>query len=233
MPAVTVIMPVFNGARFLSEAIDSVLAQTWKDWELVIIDDGSTDSTPSIIAGYTDSRIRSYRQINGGEAVARNKGLDLACGEWIAFLDADDLYLPSALEDHLAHVRATPGVDVSVSDGYIVDVARKPMVRLSELRGSPLTGNVLERLVLSPNALVPCCASVRRSALQRYGVRFDDALVIGPDYDFWVRLARHACFGTIEALTDTVVKLKIAENVLIDLSRSAIAAKVGGAEPKG
>jgi len=80
MPRVSVIMPVYNGARFVAEAIESVLAQTWHDWQLVVIDDGSTDLTPGILRRFSDSRIVRIRQENRGEAAARNVGLDASKG---------------------------------------------------------------------------------------------------------------------------------------------------------
>ena len=93
-------MPVYNGELFIEQALDSLLAQSFQDWELIIVDDGSTDSTPFILNRYAvDPRIRVIRQNNAGEAGARNTGLDNMKGEYMAFLDADDIYLPSALSD--------------------------------------------------------------------------------------------------------------------------------------
>lgn len=99
-PRVSVIIPTYNCDRYLAEAIESVLAQSYQDYELLVIDDGSTDTTPSILAAYGD-RLRSITQENQGVAVARNHGLKLAQGEFIAFLDADDVLLPHKLADQI------------------------------------------------------------------------------------------------------------------------------------
>ena len=196
MPKVSVIMPVYNGARFVAEAIESVLAQTWQDWELTIIDDGSTDSTPSILKAFSDPRIIIIRQENRGEGAARNVGLDTAMGEYVAFLDADDLYLSNALADLVAYLDVHPQVDAVFSDGYLCDEGGKPLMRLSEHRPGVYTDNILEPLVLSPSVISGIiCTMARCSIIEHYGVRFDESLVIGPDWDFLIQLARHARFG--------------------------------------
>ncbi len=108
MPTVSIVMPVYNAEAFVAEAIDSVLAQTYDDWELLVCDDCSTDSSNRIIATYAerDPRIRLMRlDTNGGAAVARNTALRAARGRYIAFLDCDDLWKPSKLERQLAFMR--------------------------------------------------------------------------------------------------------------------------------
>src|ERR1700744_353025 len=97
-PSISIIMPVWNGEKFLANAVDSLLAQTFKDFELLVVDDGSTDRTPDILRGYTDPRLRVLRLDHAGIVVALNHGLAQARAEWIARLDADDLSLPHRLE---------------------------------------------------------------------------------------------------------------------------------------
>src|SRR5678816_1429776 len=99
MPKVSVITPVYNGQSYIDTAINGLLSQTLQDWELIVVDDGSTDSTPQILEKFTDQRIRIIKQQNGGEARARNVGLHNVTGEYVAFLDADDFYFPTALEE--------------------------------------------------------------------------------------------------------------------------------------
>jgi len=201
-PRVTVIMPVYNGARYIRQAIQSVLGQTCQDWELIVVNDGSTDATPSILAGFSDRRITVIHQPNQGEAVARNAALNAACGEYIAFLDADDLYLPNALADLMLYLDAHPEMDVVFSDGYFCDENDKHFGRLSEVRPDIYTGDILEPLVLSASVIgPPCCAMTRRSAIERHGIRFDKSLVIGPDWDFWIHLARYVQFGYLDKPT--------------------------------
>src|SRR5262245_59556523 len=99
MPRVSVLLPVFNGARFLTDAIERVLDQTWQDFELVVVDDGSTDGSAEIAEGYADTRIRAVRQEHRGLVGALNRGLAESRGEFIARQDADDLSAPTRLEE--------------------------------------------------------------------------------------------------------------------------------------
>jgi glycosyltransferase involved in cell wall biosynthesis len=202
MAKITVITPVFNGEKFLAAALDSLLAQSFPDWNLVVVDDGSTDSTPEILASCQDERIRVIRQANGGEASARNTGLDAADGEYIAFLDADDLYLPNALADTTSYLDSHPDIAVVFSDGYLCDENGKTLTRLTEHRPGIHQGNILEPLVLdSAVVTVPICTLTRRSAILQSGARFDRSLVIGPDWDFWIQLAVNHSFGYVDQLT--------------------------------
>ena len=202
MPEVSIITPVYNGERYLGEAIKSVLAQTWQDWELIVIDDGSTDETPNILRSFGDPRIVCIRQENQGAARARNTGLDAARGEYIAFLDADDLYLPSALADLAHFLRRNPQYDVVFSDGHVCDETGRTQSRLSEVRPGVYTGDILEPLVLTSSVItVPVCTMTRRTSIERYEARFDDKLVLGEDRDFWIQLARHVQFGYLDKLT--------------------------------
>src|SRR5450756_1425380 len=97
-PRISIIMPVWNGEKFLAAAVDSLLAQTFPDFELLVIDDGSTDRTPEILRAYTDPRLRVLRLDHGGIVVALNHGLSQARADWVARLDADDISLPRRLE---------------------------------------------------------------------------------------------------------------------------------------
>lgn len=201
-PRVSVMMPAYNAERFIGAAIDSVLAQTWQDWELIVVDDGSTDATPNILDGFSDPRIIRTRQSNQGEASARNTALALNRGEYLAFLDADDLYLPNALADMVQYLEAHPTVDALISDGYFCDAAGRPLMRLSEHRPGPYMGNICEPLVLSASVISGIiCTMVRRAAVERADAHFDPTLIIGPDWDFWIQCARYAQFGYLDKLT--------------------------------
>ena len=195
-------MPVFNAERYIGDAVHSVLGQTWIDWELVVIDDGSTDSTPMILAGFADSRVRVVRQENRGEAGARNTGLMVAKGEYVAFLDADDLYLSSALFDLVEYLDSHPDVHVLFADGYFCDENCHPMMRLSEHRPGPYTGMILEPLVLSPSVIsVPSATAFRRASAEALDLHFDEQLQYGVDWDFWIHMARFYRFGYLAKLT--------------------------------
>ena len=110
-PVVSVIIPTFNRASLLQDAIDSVSAQTFGDWELWVVDDGSTDDTEVVVRSVPDPRIQYVRQDNQGVGAARNLGIDCARGDWIAFLDSDDMWLPNCLEAKLELAHQNQGIE--------------------------------------------------------------------------------------------------------------------------
>ena len=108
---ISCIVPVFNGERYLAEALDSILAQTWRPLEVIVVDDGSTDGSAAVVAKY-GAQVSYVYQANAGPAAARNRGLDAAAGEFIAFLDADDLWHKEKLARQMARFKARPELDV-------------------------------------------------------------------------------------------------------------------------
>lgn len=203
MPKISVIMPVYNGEAFIASAIDSLLSQTFQDWELIVVDDGSIDNTSNILAQYMDTRIRVVRQNNGGEAAARNTGLDHMGGEYMAFLDADDLYFPNALFDMFTFLEEHYQYDSIYSNGYITDNSDQELMQLTDIRPGIFTGNILEMLVITPSVVtVPVCTMTRVSIVREYNMRFDTTNnLIGTDWDFWIRLGVHAQFGYLDKIT--------------------------------
>jgi glycosyltransferase involved in cell wall biosynthesis len=123
MPAVSVVIPVFNRERFIGEAIQSVLTQTLQDFEVIVVDDGSTDDTGKTVCQFSGP-ISYYRQENLGAGVARNLGVSLAKAEWIAFLDADDLWYPQKLATQMEYVRKCPEADFFYTDMDAIDENR-------------------------------------------------------------------------------------------------------------
>ncbi len=115
-PRVSIIIPTYNYGRYLPDAINSILAQTFRDFEVIVVDDGSTDDTPAILAAQTDPRVRPVRKENGGTSSARNHGRTLARGEFLTFLDADDLWRPTFLERHLEVLDAEPELAYSFAN---------------------------------------------------------------------------------------------------------------------
>ena len=110
MPTVSVVIPTYNCSRFVGDAIESVLAQTRVPDQIIVVNDGSTDDTAAVVQQYRDGRIVYIEQANGGIAAARNRGLSIATGDYIGFLDADDRWLPSMLERQLALLERQPDV---------------------------------------------------------------------------------------------------------------------------
>lgn len=195
---VSVIMPTYNCAAYIRQAIDSVLGQRDASLELIVVDDGSTDDTAAILASYGD-RLRVLRQANGGVAAARNAGLRAARGEFVGFLDADDLWLPWKLAVQLQHLRRHPDVGVvyaawqvwrSQRDGSFgtPPTCQAPpddgVVPLEEAGSGWLYNRLLEDCIIHTSAVL-----LRRSLLARVGL-FDEALRRGEDYDLWLRLSR-------------------------------------------
>lgn len=202
-PLVSVVVPVYNGSRYLRQALDSALAQTYRPLEVVVVDDGSTDSSPEIIASY-GSRVRSLRQPNGGVALARNAGICAASGDWIAFLDQDDWWLPEKIEKQIAlfDADATLGLVHTGVLQYRESVAAfvDPVYPTD---GSPrLRGRCYELLLLG-NAIFNSSVMIRKSVLATAGM-FDPSIAGNTcqDYDLWLRIARHYPLGFVpEPLT--------------------------------
>ena len=121
MKKVTVIIPVYKVEKYIATAVASVVAQTYQNWELLIVDDGSPDASVAICQQFDDARIQIIHQANRGVSAARNTGIRHAQGEIIAFLDGDDVWLPQKLEKHLAHLESSPSVGVSFCRSAFID----------------------------------------------------------------------------------------------------------------
>jgi glycosyltransferase involved in cell wall biosynthesis len=202
MPKVSVITPVYNGEKYLQQAIHSVLTQSFEDWEFVVVDDGSTDSTPVILSEYSDPRLIVLSQVNSGEAAARNKGLDHAQGELIAFLDADDIYLPHHLSETVTYLNQYRDRDAVYTDGYHIDQEGQRLNNLSSRRRGPFEGWVFPEVVRAADVFGPPMVVVlRRELVDQHAIEFDPRIVIGPDWDFLTRYSEIANFGYIDKPT--------------------------------
>ena len=197
-PKVSVIIPAYNHGRFLREAIQSVLEQTFQDWELIVVDDGSTDETSEVVASFPDPRIRYIYQKNQGNAAARNRGIELARGEFIAFLDADDLWLPMKLEKQVAQLDSLPPtVGLVYADLHFFNHEDGAITgRLLQASGQfdPPRGKVFSQIVRRKWGgergwfIIPTTALIRREVFQRVGL-FDESLRRHVDWEMWVRIA--------------------------------------------
>jgi len=199
---VSVMMPAYNAEGFIETAIESVCAQTLVDWELIVVDDGSTDGTASIVTGFKDHRIRLIRQQNGGEAAARNTAIENLNGKYLAFLDADDLYLPNHLEHTVRHLERNPDYDAVYTDGYYIDQSGNRQEKLSSHRRGPFQGRIFEELVRASDVFgPPICVLLKSSLVKDTRFRFDKRIVIGPDWDFFTRLSDVARFAYLDKTT--------------------------------
>lgn len=181
---VSVIIPTYNSARFLTEAIDSVLAQSLKDFEILVIDDGSTDETETVMQRY-GSPVRYIRQENGGVAVARNRGIRESRGRFVAFLDADDTWLPDKLALQIAALRNHPDRRFCYTAFRLVTSDLAPL----GVVGSTRQGLALEDLLLRGNVVGSICTVLCERSLFDKTDGFDPALSQCADWDMWVRLA--------------------------------------------
>jgi len=187
MPKVTVLMAVYNGEEHLREAIESILGQAFRDFEFLIIDDASTDSTREIILSRADPRIRLLKnETNLGLTKSLNIGLKAATGEYVARMDADDVSLPERLERQAAYLDGNPG-DALV--GSLADVIGEDSQLISKPLGpAPNRGMIYVRLAFS-NVMAHSSAMFRRSVVEKLG-GYDESFPQSQDYDLWYRVSR-------------------------------------------
>ncbi len=191
-------MPAYNAERFIGLAIESALVQTYPYWELIIVNDGSTDQTAQIAAKYNDPRIKIYHHANGGEAAARNTALQYLNGEYIAFLDADDIFLPDHLETAVSFLQTHKDYDGVYTDGYYCDIDGIRLQTLSSRRRGPFEGDIFEEMVRASDVFgAPVCVVLRREIVAKHELWFDTGIVIGPDWDFLTRYSEVGKFGYI------------------------------------
>lgn len=193
-PFVSVVMPAYNAGRYIAEAIESVRAQSYGRWELVVVDDGSQDNTAEVVEGFIakDARIRCLQRQNGGQGAARNAALAQARGPLVAFLDADDLWLPNKLSlqvNTLVETRA----QVVFSDGFYVtgDDTTDESLPFDTMKGK-FAGEEMFKLLFEYNRIHVLSVLVRRDALDAVGL-FDESRLCQncEDYDLWLKLARY------------------------------------------
>jgi len=229
-PLVSIVIPTFNGASFIAQSLESVQSQTFQDFEVIIADDGSTDDTAVVARKFcaADARFTLVQQDNRGVSAARNAAIERAQGEFIAFLDHDDLWLPGKLSRQLKLFQADLGANFSFTNYYYWDGRRDLSVRYRDNQPLP-EGDASSRLVYS-NVYGMSTVVVRHETISATG-GFNEGLFDGcEDWDMWLRIAEHgfrAC-GTREPLTRyrrwsgnmSNHKLQMAENDVRVLERN-------------
>jgi glycosyltransferase involved in cell wall biosynthesis len=193
MPKVSVIIPAYNVAPYIGETLDSVFAQTFADYEVIVVNDGSpdTEELERTLARFLD-RLRYIKQENRGASAARNAGLRAAQGEFVAFLDADDLWLPNYLDEQIKFIRGR-NCDLVCADAEVFsDSSNDENTYMESLMAdAPPTGDVTFLGLLSAEqSLITSGVVVRREPVFQVGL-FDEALRNSQDFDLWLRLARH------------------------------------------
>jgi GT2 family glycosyltransferase len=187
-PLVSVVIPAFNAARWIRDAIESVVSQEWRDLEVIVVDDGSTDSTPEIVRSVGNNLIL-LRQHNRGVSLARNLGTEMASGRFVAYLDADDTWRSDKLTRQLAALRAEDDVGFCSTPFVLADETLRPLgVRDLTIR-DPQLGDLLFRNVIGTPSTVIC----DRELILSVG-GFREELSQCADWDLWLRLRRHTRF---------------------------------------
>ncbi len=192
---VSIIIPCFNTEKYIGEAIDSVLNQTYKNIEVLVVNDGSTDHSEEIIKSYLekDKRVKYIFQDNNGVSSARNKGLENADGEIISFLDADDIWEKNNLEEKVGFIQSDPSTHWVFSDCYLAD-ERMNKLRISE---SGNDENVFDSLITRSGDVIhaPSNVVVKKECILLNKIRFDTRLSTSADWDFCIQLALHGFIG--------------------------------------
>ena len=197
-PKVSVVIPAYNALRFLPQTVESALAQTFQDFEIIIINDGSSDGTEAWLSQTNYPQLTHITQANLGLPITRNVGIATARGEYIAFLDADDLWEPTKLERQVACLDARPKVGlVHTAIRYIDEDNRE----INQVLGTHGDGDVWREVVVHNPVRCGSTPLVRRECFEVVGV-FDPTLTFSEDWDMWIRIASSYHFTTInEPLT--------------------------------
>lgn len=185
IPQVSIIITCFNYGRYVAQAIESVLSQTFQDFELIVINDGSTDNTEEIASGYRCDRLRYYYQPNQGQSSAKNKGIREAQGSFIAFLDADDLWEPNKLSEQMPLFKNSR-VGVVYSRQLFIDQASQPFD--PQPASLPCHRGFVLKELLKDNFVPFSSAVVRKKCFEHSGL-FDENLKMSIDWDLWLKLA--------------------------------------------
>ena len=186
-PRVSIIIPTYNRANFIGEAVASALGQDYHDIEVIVIDDGSTDETEDVLATFRDHRLICVRQDNAGRSRARNRAIAMARGEYITFLDSDDYYLPSKVGTQVAFLDANPKFGMAYMSGLSVNDDR---LSYKERYTASLTGKLYSQIAFfRPHRITLPNAMVRREILQQVG-GLDEHMERFEDIDLWRRISK-------------------------------------------
>jgi glycosyltransferase involved in cell wall biosynthesis len=190
-PLVSVVIPTYNHAHFLIKSLDSVRRQSYTNWEAIVIDNHSIDDTDKVIKQFNDERIKLLKIHNNGLiAKSRNLGINSAKGEWIAFLDSDDLWYEDKLTLSIAEILRNPQLDACSTHEMLVDIKKnisKPLVH------GPYCDNFYKTLLLEGNRLSPSAMMVKKAFLEKHQILFREIpeFITAEDFDFWLLMAEH------------------------------------------
>ena len=213
-PRVAVLMSVYNGEKYLREAIDSILNQTFKDFEFLIIDDGSTDNSSDIIRSYTDPRIRLIQnEKNIGLTRSLNKGLKLAKGEYIARMDGDDIALSDRLEKQVSFLDKYEDVKLVGSSYYEIDESDKVLGRVDCLTNND---DIQRRFLLPNNCFCHPSTMFRKECIEKVGT-YREFFKYAQDYDLWRRIAEEY---NVANIGEPLLKWRISHNSISSTAKT-------------
>jgi glycosyltransferase involved in cell wall biosynthesis len=220
-PRVSIIIPTYNRANFIGEAVASALGQDYQSFEVIVVDDGSTDETKDVLATFRDRRLVSVYQENGGRSRARNRAIAMARGEYITFLDSDDYYLPSKVGTQVAFLDANPQFGMAYMSGFTVDDDRRA---LNVTYRASKTGKLYPQIAFFyPETITLPNVMVRKEILDEVGL-FDEAMTRFEDTDLWRRVSKQT---SIAAIDDIGTHIRThAGNTLESLDPEAIASAI-------
>jgi glycosyltransferase involved in cell wall biosynthesis len=193
MPIISVVIPVFNGEKTIKETIESVLNQTFRDFKLIVINDGSQDSTLQIVDSIKDHRLQVFSYSNAGLSASRNRGIYHAVGEYISFIDADDLWTPDKLEAQFKALQANPHAGVAYSWTDYIDESSQFFRQGAHFN---FTGNIYAKLLVTNLLENGSNPLIRTQAFTEVG-GFDESLSAAEDWDMWLRLASRYHFVVV------------------------------------
>ena len=184
MPVVSIIIPTYNRSHHLRKAIDSALAQSFTDIELIVVDDGSKDDTGELVRNYADARIQYLHQENAGRSAARNAGMEASAGRFISLLDDDDIHFPHKLHHQMAFLAAHPYLDAVASAGYLIG-ENDDIQGVFSQRTQPIEITLPDNI--HQTGIPPSSLLFRRKCLDRMDCWFDPGISYAEDNDFIIR----------------------------------------------
>ena len=196
-PLISIVIPSYNQAKYIGFNLDSILAQTYKNFEVIFIDDGSKDETAEIVKAYTerDSRVKYFHQQNSERAVARSYGISLTNGKYVCLVDSDDTWREDKLEKQLSVMEADPEIVLCYASVNRIDPENKAL-KTAPRQQMGYSGNVLEKLLIR-NFIPSVTPMIRKDVLEKVGNQVTEFIPY-EDWDFWLRIARHGKFFHIK-----------------------------------
>ncbi len=203
MPKISVVMPTYNAERYVAEAIDSILAQTLSDFELLIIDDCSTDKTKEIVRSYADERIKFIERNTINISAALNLGIALSKGKYIARMDADDVSLPTRLETQYKFMEENSDVGILGTNVEEIDEIKNCSRKRSVIEKPAVVDTLTSCVLIHPTVMF------RKSFLEKYSLSYNEEFFVTEDQEFW---SRAIIYGKIRNLPDVLLKYRIHKN---------------------